>query len=74
MRRWRRRGVLFGPSNQRHRNQWLKVFQWRKGQISFHAPQSTLSNNPVMAIALDLAASLSASIVGDEGEPYDGSF
>ena len=55
-------------------DQWTKVFQWRKGQISFNAPQSTLRNNPVMAIALGLAASLSASIVGDEGEPYDGSF
>ena len=55
-------------------DQWTKVFQWRKGQISFNAPQSTLRNNPVMGIALGLAASLSASIVGDEGEPYDGSF
>ena|GEM_PF-1953926 len=53
--------------------QWVKVFRWRKGKVSFNAPASTSSKDPVMAAALALASVLSAVICGDEGEVYDGS-
>jgi hypothetical protein len=52
---------------------WAKVFRWRRGKISFNAPASTSSKDPVMAAALQLAKVLSAQICGDEGEVYDGS-
>ena len=53
--------------------QWIKVFHWHKGKVTFNAPASTSSKDPVMAVALELAAVLSAVICGDEGEVYDGS-
>jgi len=53
--------------------QWVKVFRWRKGKVTFNAPASTSSKDPVMAVALALASVLFAVIRGDEGEVYDGS-
>jgi hypothetical protein len=53
--------------------QWIPIFYWHMGQISFKAPESTAKSDPVMGAALALAATLSASICGDEGEVYDGS-
>lgn len=53
--------------------EWVKVFRWRQGKISFKAPVSTSRRDPVMAEAFALAAALSAEIRGDEGEVYDGS-
>ena len=52
---------------------WAPVFRWRKGKVSFDAPSNTTKADPVMAAALALAGTLSASVYGDEGEVYDGS-
>lgn len=49
-----------------------RVFNWRRGKVSFNAPPVTSSRDPVMAQALKIAVMLSAVIRGDEGETYDG--
>ncbi len=52
----------------------VPIFRWRNGKVSFNAPSSTTKADPVMAVALTLAAVLAASVFGDDGEIYDGSF
>jgi hypothetical protein len=52
--------------------QWIRVFNWRRGKVSFTAPPVTSTRDPVMAQALKVAVMLSAIIRGDEGETYDG--
>lgn len=51
--------------------QWVKVFNWRRGKVSFNAPLITSSLDPVLAEALKIAGLLSAVVRGDEGETYD---
>lgn len=63
-----------GTAAVRIQGQWVKVFHWRRGKVSFNAPSSTSAQDPVMAVALQLAAGLAAVVRGDEGEAYDGSF
>jgi hypothetical protein len=65
--------ALLGTAAVHVNGQWFKVFRWHKGKVTFNAPASTSSKDPVMAAALALASALSAVICGDEGEVYDGS-
>jgi hypothetical protein len=62
-----------GSTSANLQGQWVKVFRWRRGKVSFNAPSSTSAHDPVMALALQLAVSLGAIVRGDEGEPYGGS-
>src|SRR5688572_12996363 len=50
--------------------QWTKVFRWRRGKISFVAPAEMSEQDPVLAVAFQLASQLSAVVRGDEGESY----
>lgn len=53
--------------------QWIPVFFWRSGKVTFKAPKQTTRADAVMGVALELAKVLDAAIYGDEGEAYDGS-
>lgn len=50
--------------------QWVGVFNWNRGKVSFNAPPVTSSEDPVMAEALKIASMLAAGVRGDEGETY----
>jgi hypothetical protein len=51
---------------------WIVVFHWRKDSVAFRAPSDFASpDSEIRQIALRLAKSLNAKLVGDEGEEYD---
>lgn len=52
--------------------QWVQVFNWNRGKVSFNAPPVTSSPDPVMAEAWKIATLLAAGVRGDEGETYEG--
>ena len=64
-----------GPDAELHDAQqgaWLPVFRWSKrGLVSFKAtPDFNEATSSVRIVAIELARSLSAELVGDEGESY----
>ncbi|CAN5588105.1 hypothetical protein BH10ACI1_BH10ACI1_08890 [soil metagenome] len=50
--------------------EWIKVFRFRRGQISFKATDWENENSPVRLASFALAEKLNAEIFGDEGEKY----
>ena len=53
-------------------NQWLPVFRWRDGTISFNGqPSFEERTDPVRIMVIEIAMELGAAIVGDDGESYD---
>lgn len=54
------------------KGQWVRVFSWSRGKVSFKAPLVTSPPDLVMAEAWKVANMLAAVVRGDEGEIYDG--
>ena len=53
-------------------DQWLPVFQWRAGAISFKGqPSFEDQADPIRQMATQIAIELDARVVGDEGEFYN---
>ena len=50
---------------------WVKVFNWRNGDVSFPVRGDLSRNDPVAMAAFALARHLGAVIRGDEGEHYE---
>jgi len=50
--------------------EWIKVFRFRRGRISFKAHVWDNPKLPVRETAFALARKLNAEIIGDEGEKY----
>ena len=52
--------------------EWLPIFLWRNGRVSFKGlPSFDNPDDPIRRIAFSLAAKLDARVVGDGGEFYD---
>ncbi len=61
-------GGVFGIGR---REEWLPTFRFSNGRASFKATEDIDSpKSPVRIIATQLAVTLNAGIVGDEGEQY----
>lgn len=52
-------------------NEWMFVFRWYEGTVSFNARMALEPATPAWAAAAALASRLGAKIQGDEGEIYD---
>ncbi len=50
--------------------EWIKVFRFWRGKVTFKADDWGNENSPVRIVAFTLAQKLDAEIVGDEGEKY----
>lgn len=50
--------------------EWKKIFQFRRGKVSFSAADWDDPRSPLQKTAFELARKLNARIVGDEGEIY----
>jgi hypothetical protein len=50
--------------------EWIKIFHFRRGLVSFKATDWNNPKSPVREKAFELAQKLNAEIVGDEGEAY----
>ena len=50
--------------------EWIKVFRFRNGRISFKANDWGNQKSPLRDKAFELAQKLNAEIIGDEGEKY----
>jgi hypothetical protein len=62
------RGGLFGFGT---REEWARVFYFRRGRASFKPGDIDSPADPVRKSAAALARALGAHIVGDEGESYE---
>ena len=65
-------GRIEGETELRVGDTWVPCFRWRRsGTIAFDAPRDfDESASPVRRVALELARSLNARLVGQEGEEY----
>ena len=62
----------YGNTEMLIENEWLPVFRWRDGTISFNGrPSFENRTDPVRKIVAQIATKLGAAVVGDAGENYD---
>ena len=62
----------YGNTEMLIENEWLPVFRWRDGTISFNGqPSFEDGADPVRKIVAQIATQLGAVVVGDDGENYD---
>ena len=62
----------YGNAEMLIENEWLPVFRWRGGTISFNGrPSFEDRADPVRKIVAQIAMKLGAVVVGDDGENYD---